>query len=161
MNKLIACFEKPDRFVLVNEPDMSYPYLFNYIEGEAWRTQKAVREALTHYFDTGPGGYPGNDDCGSISAWYIFSAMGFYPDCPGSTVYQIGSPVFDRVTIQLNKDYYKGNTFVLETKDNSAENIYIQKAHLNGNEYDSPAVDHNDIISGGSMTFEVGSDPMK
>ncbi len=161
LEKLIACFEKADRFVLFNEPDMSYPYLFNYVEGEAWRTQKAAREAMNLYFDSSPGGYPGNDDCGTVSAWYIFSAMGLYPTCPASTTYQIGSPVFDKVTIQLNQDYYPGKTFVIETRGNSDENIFIQNAFLNKKKHGLPSIEHREIAAGGAILFEMGNNPAK
>ncbi len=161
LEKLIACFEKADRFVLFNEPDMSYPYLFNYVEGEAWRTQKAVREAMNHYFNSSPGGYPGNDDCGTVSSWYIFSAMGFYPACPASTTYQIGSPVFDKVTIQLNRNYYPGKTFTIETRDNSGESIYIQSALLNKRRHAASSIDHGEIVAGGTLLFEMGMKPVK
>jgi predicted alpha-1,2-mannosidase len=161
LHKLIACFEKAGRFVLFNEPDMSYPYLFNYVKGESWRTQKAVREAMNHYFNSSPGGYPGNDDCGTVSSWYIFSTIGFYPTCPASTAYQIGSPVFDKVTIQLNRDFYPGNTFVKETRGNSSESICIQSALLNKKRHGVSSIDHREIVAGGTMLFEMGKKPAK
>ena len=82
--------------------------------------------------------------------------MGFYPDCPASLSYQIGSPVFDKVTIQLNHKYYPGKAFVIETKANSNENIFIQKAFLNKNRHAAPTIDHRDIVTGGTMVFEMG-----
>ena len=81
-------------FELWNEPDMAYPYLFNYVNGEEWRAQKLVRENIKKYFNTTPAGLPGNDDCGTMSAWLVFGMMGFYPDCPGSVSYAVTLPAF-------------------------------------------------------------------
>ncbi len=159
LDKLKACFENPDRFVLFNEPDMAYPYLFTYLENEEWRTQEVVRKCLNQYFDTIPGGLPGNDDCGTTSSWLIFSSIGFYPACPASTQYQIGSPVFDRVTIQLNPDFYKGKEFVIETNNNSKSNRYIQNMKLNGKEYKDYFLKHTDITNGGNWNVTMGDKP--
>jgi alpha-1,2-mannosidase, putative len=161
LEKLEACFEKPDRFVLFNEPDMAYPYLFTYVEDEAWRTQELVRKSLDQYFATNPGGLPGNDDCGTTSSWLIFSSIGFYPACPASSQYQIGSPIFDRVTIQLNPDFYKGKEFVIETSNNSRSNLYIQNMKLNGKEYKNYFLKHKDITNGGIWDITMGDKPMK
>ena len=156
VEKLQETFDN-GQFGLWNEPDFAYPYLFTYIEGEEWRTQKEVRASLKKYFGTGPGGLPGNDDAGTTSGWYVFSAMGFYPDCPGSIRYSIGSPIFDRVTITLNKNFYPGEKFVIQANNNSDENIYIQSVSLNGERYSKPYLNHIDIISGGTITLEMGS----
>ena len=87
-----------------NEPDIAYPYLFSQVKGEEWRTQKLVKELLAKYFTTKPDGIPGNDDAGTMSAWAIFSMMGFYPDIPGIPTYTVTTPAFDKVTIHLNRD---------------------------------------------------------
>ena len=89
-----------------NEPDIAYPYLFSYFRGEEWRTQREVNRLLAKYFTTAPDGIPGNDDTGTMSAWAVFSMMGFYPDCPGEPYYTLTSPVFDRVTVTLDRKYY-------------------------------------------------------
>ena len=81
--RLDETFEK-GHFVLWNEPDMAYPFLFNYAKGEEWRTQKWTRDSIARHFSAGPGGLPGNDDAGTLSSWLVFAMMGIYPDCPGS-----------------------------------------------------------------------------
>ena len=82
-----------------NEPDIAYPYLFSRIKGQEWRTEKIVREILDKYYTTAPAGLPGNDDTGTMSAWAVFSMMGFYPDCPGEPAYTLTAPVFDTIEI--------------------------------------------------------------
>jgi predicted alpha-1,2-mannosidase len=159
VDKLQSCFDYPGRFMLFNEPDMAYPYLFDYIEGEGWRTQMLVRKTMEKYFNVSPGGLPGNDDCGTLSSWYVFSALGFYPACPGSTKYQIGSPIFDRVSLKLNTSYYPVEEFIIESLNNSKENIFIQNINLNGKEYSQQSIDHYDIINGSKIVFEMGASP--
>jgi predicted alpha-1,2-mannosidase len=97
-----------------NEPDIAYPYLFTYFKGEEWRTQKIVRQLIDKYFSDQPNGIPGNDDCGTMSTWLIFSMMGIYPDCPGSPSYAVTEPVFDEVTLHLDKRYYPKGEIVLK-----------------------------------------------
>ena len=87
--------------------------------------------------------------------------MGIYPDCPGALDYQISSPVFDKITIHLDEKYYKGKTFVIETKNNGQENEYIRSISLNGKKYDSYQLSHTDIVNGGNMTIELGREPLK
>ncbi|MCX6120136.1 MAG: GH92 family glycosyl hydrolase [Ignavibacteriales bacterium] len=161
IKKLQACFDKPDRFVLFNEPDMAYPYLFSYVKGSEYLTQAMARKCIDYYFANNSGGLPGNDDCGTTSAWFIFSALGFYPACPASTDYRIGSPIFDKVTIQLNPDYYTGKQFVIETRNNSKSNIYIRQMKLNGKDFSCYSLDHNDIVQGGEWNVTLGDLPMK
>jgi predicted alpha-1,2-mannosidase len=114
-----------DRFVMWNEPDMAYPYLFTFIDGQAQRTQVQVRSAMDRYFGTGPDGLPGNDDAGALSAWFVFSALGFYPVTPGSAEYRVGSPLFERATLHLSETHHGGNTFVIEAVDNSPHHVAI------------------------------------
>ena len=159
VKRLQSCFDVQGRFMLFNEPDMAYPYLFNYIEGEAWRSQKEIRKTIYKYFNTSAGGLPGNDDCGTLSAWLIFSMMGFYPACPGTQEYQLGSPVFDKVTIQLNSDFYDGDQFIIETENNSKENYYIRKGELNGKILNQPFLEHTDMINGGRLFLRMGDMP--
>ena len=132
--QLQACFDS-NQYVLDNEPDMAYPFLFNYVKGEEYRTQKLVMQMIRKNFNTTRQGIPGEDDIGTISAFAVFGMMGFYPDCPGSLDYQLASPVFDRIRIKLNPAYYPGKEFVIETSRNSNENIYIKSVTLNGKEY--------------------------
>ncbi len=141
-----------------NEPSHQVAYLFAYA-GEPYKTQKWVRHILKTEYHTGPGGLSGNDDAGQMSAWYILSSMGFYPVCPGMPVYTIGSPVFGRVTIHLDRQYYEGDTFVIEAKNVSDENMYIQSATLNGAPLTKPWFPHEDMRKGGRLVFEMGPEP--
>ncbi|TZF82258.1 glycoside hydrolase family 92 protein [Pedobacter sp. BS3] len=143
------------KFVLYNEPDIAYPYFFTHFKNEAWRTQKAVREGMKMNYNTTPGGLPGNDDCGALSAWYVFSAMGFYPANPVSGEFRLGSPVFSKVTIHLNQNYYKGRTFVINAARTSEQNKYITSQKLNGRLYEKPYITYRDIENGGVMELNM------
>ena len=154
IKKLDTCFAER-YFDITNEPDLAYPYLYNYIKGEEWKTQRQVHKLINEYFNNSPGGLPGNDDCGTISAWLIFSMMGLYPDCPGNTDFQISSPVFNKVTISLDSAYYPGKTFVIST-DNFGENKYLIKSvQLNEKIYEKFTINHKDIIRGGSLKIKL------
>ncbi len=142
-----------------NEPDQHVAYLYNYA-GVPWKTQKWVREIMEKAYKLGPDGICGNDDCGQTSAWYIFSAMGFYPVCPAQNIYVIGSPIFDKVTIELGPPYKKG-TFVIDAINVSRENKYIQSVTLNNRVLDKSWITHSDIVSGGVLTFVMGPEPNK
>jgi predicted alpha-1,2-mannosidase len=143
-----------------NEPDQQAPYLYNWA-GQPWKTQEVIRRIMDELYGIGPDGIPGNDDCGQLSAWYIFSAMGFYPVCPGSTHYEIGSPIFDEVIIYLDKEYYEGKQFVIRANNVSKDNKYIQSASLDGKPFDKPWINHSDIVNGGKLIFEMGPEPNK
>ncbi len=137
-----------------NEPSHHMAYLYNYA-GAAPKTQAIVRQILATKYDDTPSGLEGNEDCGQMSAWYIMSAMGFYPVTPGMPVYTIGSPVFDKVTVHLEN----GKDFIVEAKSNSAKNIYIQSATLNGKPYTKSWFSHDEIVNGGRLVFEMGDKP--
>jgi len=154
--KLQKCFDQ-DKFSMSNEPDIAYPYLFNYAKGEEWHTQKEVRDAIYSNFNSSPTGLPGNDDCGTMSAWLVFSMMGFYPDCPAKPEYQLTSPIFDKITIRLNNDFYPGKSFVISAKNNSRESKYIQSMKLNGRPYEKYAVSHEEIVGGGTLVLDLSS----
>ncbi len=139
-----------------NEPGQQLPYLYDYA-GEAWKTQKLVSRILNELYSTEPDGIAGNDDCGQISAWYILSSMGFYPVAPGQTMYEIGSPLFSKATIHLES----GRTFSVTANNVSKENVYIQSAKLNGNDYTKSYLKHDDIMAGGELVFEMGPNPNK
>lgn len=141
-----------------NEPDLAYPFLFNYAKGEEWRTQKTVRDLIEKEYNTGFDGIPGNDDTGTMSAWLIFAMMGLYPDCPGNMDYQICSPVFSKITIKLDDKYYKGKEFIIETQNGSKDNIYIKSMSLNGKEHKKFQVSHQEIVNGGKMIIELKKD---
>jgi len=137
-----------------NEPDQHMPYLYDFV-GQPWKTQRVVRRIIDELYGAGPEGIPGNDDCGQMSAWYVFSAMGFYPFCPGTTYYTIGSPIFDRITIHLDN----GRDFVIEARNNSKDNMYVQRAELNGEPFDRTYLEHGEITDGGMLVFEMGGEP--
>lgn len=144
-----------DRFVMWNEPDMGYPYLFTFVDGEAHRTQREVRVAMERHFGAGPDGLPGNDDAGALSAWFVFSAMGFYPATPGLPEYRLGSPLFERVTIHLSEAHHEGKTFVVEATDNSEENIFVAEASLHGEPLPAPVIPHEALTRGGTLRLQM------
>lgn len=154
--KLNKVFEE-DLFDMANEPDITYPYLYNYVKGSEWRSQQQVRKLIDKYFHNKPGGIPGNDDTGTLSAWLIYGMMGIYPVCPGDMNYAITSPVFDKVTIALNPDYYGKDQLIIETENNSKENVYIKKIQLNGKTYKKYFISHSDLIDSGNMKIMLDS----
>ena len=113
VNRLQYLFDN-DLYDPANEPDIADAYLFDYFKGEEWRTQKEVNQLLQKYYKAAPDGIPGNDDTGTMSAWAIFSMMGFYPDCPGSPYYSVTTPVFDKITLPLHQKYYPQRDLILE-----------------------------------------------
>jgi len=142
-----------------NEPGHHYTYMYDY-SGQPWKTQERVRETINSKYHNGPDGLSGNDDCGQMSAWYIFSAMGFYPVTPGSPVYAIGSPLFERATIMLSGPYKKG-PFTMIARNQSPKNKYIQSATLNGKPLNGPFIRHTDIANGSTLIFIMGPRPNK
>ncbi len=149
---LQACFDT-DNYDMANEPDITYAYLFNYVKGEEWRTQEKVRELLRKYYFNAPDGLPGNDDTGTLSAWLLFSMMGLYPDCPGNMNYALTSPVFDKISIQLDADHYPGKQLIIETKDRETDNFLIEKINWNGKKHRSYFVNHHDLVKGGTLKY--------
>ncbi|MDP3147834.1 MAG: GH92 family glycosyl hydrolase [Ignavibacteria bacterium] len=139
-----------------NEPSHHVAYLYNYA-GDAWKTQSRVRDIMKKMYTANRDGLCGNEDCGQMSAWYIFSAIGFYPVTPGSYVYAIGSPIFDRVVINLEN----GKKFVVQTKNNTDKNVYIQSALLNNKKYDKSFLNYSDIDNGGVLQFKLSDSPNK
>lgn len=141
-----------------NEPVHHIPYLFNYTD-KPWLTQKWVRTILTQAYGTGPYGIKGNEDVGQMSAWYILSAMGFHPVCPGDNKYQLGSPLFEKAVVKLDSKYYSGKTFTVIANNNSLENMYVQSVSLNGEKLDRTYITHEEIVNGGELVFEMSSTP--
>lgn len=139
-----------------NEPGHHIAYMYAYA-GEPWKTQKWVHNIINHEYFTTPDGLSGNDDAGQMSAWLVFSMVGFYPVCPGMPYYVIGSPAFEECIITLEN----GKKFIIEAKDISSENIYIQSANLNGKPYDKSYILHEDIMNGGKLSFIMGNTPNK
>lgn len=134
-----------------NEPAFHVPYLYNYA-GKPWRTQYRIRQILDLWFDDSPMGLSGDEDGGAMCAWYVLSAMGFYSVTPGTGTYSIGSPLFEKVEISLPD----GNTFIVEAKNNSKRNKYIQSAELNGQVINRPWLTHEEIMNGGILKLQMG-----
>lgn len=139
------------QFSMANEPSLHIPYLYNYA-GQPWKTQKRLRKLLHEWFRNDLMGVPGDEDGGGMSAFVVFSSMGFYPVTPGSPNYTIGSPMFEHVSVTLEN----GNSFEIEAHNASDENKYIQSATLNGEELDKPWISHEAIVDGGKLVFEMG-----
>ena len=144
------------QFVMGNEPSMHIAYLYN-LAGKPWKTQKRVRMLMDTWFRNDLMGIPGDEDGGGLSAFYVFSAMGFYPVTPGIPEYQIGSPLFSKIKIHLQN----GKTFIIMAKNNSLVNKYIQSAKLNGRELTKPVFSHKDLAEGGTLILEMGARPNK
>ena len=137
-----------------NEPSHHIAYLYNYA-GEPWKTAEKIRLITSTLYNNTPHGLCGNEDCGQMSAWYVFSALGFYPVNPTSGEYVLGSPLFDRVVLNL-----PGNkSFTLVALNNTAGNKYIQSARLNGKRYDKSYITHADIMQGGTLELVMGDKP--
>lgn len=137
-----------------NEPSHHMAYLYNYA-GAPWKTQAMTREILETLYDDQPNGLSGNEDCGQMSAWYLLSAMGFYPVCPGSGSYAIGSPLFDSISVHLES----GKTFKIKANHPSPQNKYIQSATLDGKPWTKSWFSHEAIANGSELIFEMGSSP--
>lgn len=139
-----------------NEPSHHIAYMFNHA-GQPWRTQYWVRHILDTQYNTTANGLSGNEDCGQMSAWYVFSSMGLYPMNPASGEYEIGSPIFEKSTLNLPN----GKTFVIEAENVSEKNFYIQSATLNGKAFNKSAISHQEMLQGGVLHFVMGAQPNK
>ena len=131
-------------------------YLYNYTT-EPWKAQYHVRNVLDKLYSYHPDGYCGDEDNGQTSAWYVFSAMGFYPVCPGTDEYVFGSPLFDKITLQLET----GNEFIIESENNCSKNVYVDKVSLNGKVTDKNYIQHATIQNGGKIKFSMSDKPNK
>jgi predicted alpha-1,2-mannosidase len=141
-------------YVHGNEPSHHVAYLYDYTS-KPWKTQERIHLIMNTMYHNKPDGLCGNDDCGQMSAWYVFSALGFYPVCPGTTQYAIGSPCVSSATIMLPD----GKAFNIKAKGLSDKNIYIQSVSLNGKPCESLFIDHADLVAGGEMIFNMGPKP--
>jgi predicted alpha-1,2-mannosidase len=167
LDQLFALTVDPERFKQVeditgligqyahgNEPGHHTAYLYSYA-GQPWHTQERIRQIMTTLYNETPQGIPGNEDCGQMSAWYVFSALGFYPVAPGSLEYVIGTPRFPKAVIELAG----GKTFTVVAENVSDGNLYIQSAKLDGKAYDKAFLRHEDLARGGTLTFAMGPKP--
>jgi predicted alpha-1,2-mannosidase len=139
-----------------NEPSHHTVYLYAYA-GQQWKTAEKIRYILDHHYTDKPDGIIGNEDCGQMSAWYIFSSLGFYPVNPSNSVYVFGSPLFDEATINLPG----GSKFTVKASGNTRDNVYIQSVKLNGLPYERSYITHEDIVKGGVIEFTMGPTPNK
>ncbi len=139
-----------------NEPSHHMAYLYNFVN-QPWKTQSRVRQIIDEQYSHFPDGLAGNEDCGQMSAWLVMSAMGFYPVTPGATDYVIGTPWFSEVELILEN----GKVFRITANKVSEKNFYIQSAQLNGGDYTKSYISHFDIMNGGHLHFEMGSQPNK
>jgi predicted alpha-1,2-mannosidase len=137
-----------------NEPSHHIAYLYAYA-GQQWKTAEKVRFIMKEFYHDDPDGLIGNEDAGQMSAWYVFSSLGFYPVFPASTEYVFGSPLFEKASINLPE----GKIFTVITENNSEENMYIQSIELNGADYNKRTINHQDIMNGGELKFVMGSTP--
>jgi predicted alpha-1,2-mannosidase len=139
-----------------NEPSHHVAYLYNYIK-KPWKTQKLVRDILETQYKNKPNGHCGNEDCGQMSSWYVFSALGFYPVNPAQGIYVFGSPIIDAATINLEN----GKTFTIRALNNNLENKYIQSITLDNEVIKRNYITHKEIIGGGELVFTMGNIPNK
>lgn len=139
-----------------NQPIQHMIYLYNYA-GVPWKAQKCTRTVMDKLYNSTENGYPGDEDQGQTSSWYVLSALGFYSVCPGTDQYVMGSPVFEKATITLED----GKQFVIEAKNNSKDHVYIQSAKLNGQQYTQNYIRYQDLVGGGTLTLEMGDQPNK
>ena len=141
-----------------NEPCHHLTYLYDYA-GAPYKAQQRVRQVMSTLYDDTPAGQCGNVDCGQMAAWYVFSALGFYPVNPNSSIYAIGSPLVNKAAVKLDRKRYGGRTFTVVAEHNGPENIYIQSATLNGKALLRPWITHEEIIGGGTLRFVMGPKP--
>jgi predicted alpha-1,2-mannosidase len=143
-------------YVHGNEPSHHVAYLYNWTD-EPWKTQERVRMILRNQYRPVPDGLGGNDDCGQMSAWYLFSALGFYPVAPGSADYALGSPLVKKAVVRLEN----GRTFTIEAENQSARNVYVERVLLNGKAITRTHISHAEILSGGTLTFRMSPNPLR
>ncbi|MGO8675738.1 MAG: GH92 family glycosyl hydrolase [Limisphaerales bacterium] len=141
-----------------NEPCHHYAYLYTYA-GQPWKTQARIRQICGALYNNTAAGMCGNDDCGQMSAWYVFSALGFYPADPCGGIYVIGSPLGDQARLALDPKHYPGREFTVIARNNSPQNMYIQSATLNGQPLTRTWLTHKEIVSGGTLVFQMGPAP--
>ena len=137
-----------------NQPAQHVIYLYDYA-GQPWKAQYWAREVMDRLYSSAPDGYCGDEDNGQTSAWYVLSALGFYPVCPASDEYVLGSPLFKKSVIVLEN----GNSIVIDAENNARERRYISKMLLNGREYGDNFLKHADLVSGAEISFEMSDEP--
>lgn len=156
--KQLALTFSSDNFDMANEPDITYPFLFNYVKGQEWRSQQKVQQLIKKHYTNSPGGIPGNDDTGVLSSWLVFSMMGLYPVAPGDMNFALVIPAFEKITIKLNQDYYPGESLVLKTKHNKRQGKYISDMHFNKQKLDGYFINHHRLVKGGELVFTLDNE---
>lgn len=155
LTALQSCFDE-GHYDAANEPDITYPFLFNFIKGEEWRTQKTVQELVQKHYKNAPDGLPGNDDTGTLSCWLLYSMIGLYPHCPGDMDYAISTPMFDEIEISLNQKYYKGKSIIIKRDATIKDGIYlIDNIEWNKNKHNRFFIDHHKLTEGGTLHFSL------
>jgi len=139
-----------------NQPIQHMVYLYNYAN-QPWKAQYHARDVMYKLYNSTENGYPGDEDQGQTSSWYVLSALGFYSVCPGTDQYVLGSPMFNKITLTLEN----GKEFIIQAEDNSHENVYIQQASLNGNDYSKNYITYGDLVNGGKLMLKMGEQPNK
>jgi len=137
-----------------NQPIQHFIYLYDW-SGQPWKTQARAREVMTKFYNSNFDGYCGDEDNGQTSAWYVFSAMGFYSVCPGSGEFALGSPLFDKVSVKMPD----GKTFTINAKDNTPENVYVKSLSVNGKPHTKTFVTFDDLVNGATLDFSMSSKP--
>lgn len=135
--------------------DLAYPFLFNYIHGEEWRTTKTVRQVIANNFGADPNGLPDNENPDALSSWLVWAMLGLYPDCPASNLYQLSTPFFNRIEIDLDQENYPGDKFIIETPKLSDENMVITSIKLNGQKQNAFTLTHADLANGGTLQINT------
>jgi predicted alpha-1,2-mannosidase len=137
-----------------NQPIQHMVYLYNYA-GQPWKAQYHARNVMKKLYNATENGYPGDEDQGQTSSWYVLSALGFYSVTPGTGEYVMGSPMFKKITITLEN----GKQFIIKANNNDSNNVYVQKATLNGQAYTKTFLRHEDLVNGGVLELNMGSQP--
>lgn len=160
-SKMTGANQSPDvsgmigQYAHGNEPSHHIAYLYDFV-GASWKTQERVRMIVDSMYHDAPDGYAGNEDCGQMSAWGVWSIIGLYPVNPAGGRYMFGSPSIDQAVIKVN-----GGKFVIRSENNSKKNIYIQGVLLNGKPYAKNYITHQDLLKGGELTFRMGPSPIR
>lgn len=142
-------------FDVTNEPDMLYPHIFSEFEGEEWRTQQEVTKILNNHFTNTPGGIPGNDDTGTMSAWALMNMMGIYPMCPGRPDYTVITPVFDQATIQLNTGFYTNSKVVIR-RERNGDGEFIKEIRIDGKRHKGFKISHQELVNSKEIIIVTG-----
>ena len=150
--KLDALFAE-DQFDMANEPDIAYPFLYNYLPGKSYKTREKVASLIDTYFTNKPAGLPGNEDTGTMSAWLIYAMMGFYPMTPGDATYTLSAPQFKKITIHLNPDFYDNKTLTIQNASKDPSN-WSSSYTIDGKTFKKPVIAHKDWVEATNVVFE-------